>query len=253
MPGHSERCAAKEGVSEPGEGPDRVAVPHRKVRETRLDHAHKTELRLIRENQAVYAEDLAVCGLARTRLAKSVHDAGWSRLLRLMEEKADHYGRTFCRIGRFAPFSQVCSECGVKDGPKPLSVRNWTCAACGARHDRDVNAARNILAAGRGQAKRLWRECKSRSFPANSLRSRNPPRCRMSSTAGIPAVHSGEDVNQPGTIVTSPSPRASTGPLISDASPTRIVTRWSSGNAATTAAVASPALVWARRTYSCAW
>jgi putative transposase len=127
----------------------RVAVVHRKVRETRLDHAHKTALRLVRDNQAVYAEDLAVSGLARTRLAKSVHDAGWSQLLRLIEEKAAQYGRTFRKIGRFEPTSQVCSACGVKDGPKPLTVRTWQCAACGTVHDRDVNAARNILAAGR--------------------------------------------------------------------------------------------------------
>ena len=127
----------------------RVAVLHRKVRETRLDHAHKIAFRLVRDNQAVYAEDLCVAGLARTRLARSVHDAGWSQLLRLMEEKAARYGRTFARIGRFEPTSQVCSACGVKDGPKPLSVREWACAACGTVHDRDVNAARNILAAGR--------------------------------------------------------------------------------------------------------
>ncbi|HCU94669.1 MAG TPA: transposase [Actinobacteria bacterium] len=127
----------------------RVAVLHRKVREARLDHAHKTALRLVRDNQAVYAEDLAVAGLARTRLAKSVHDAGWSQLLRLLDEKARHYGRTFHRIGRFEPTSQVCSACGVKDGPKPLSVRTWACGGCGAVHDRDVNAAKNILAAGR--------------------------------------------------------------------------------------------------------
>ncbi len=129
----------------------RVAVLHRKVRETRLDHAHKTALRLIRDNQAVYAEDLAVSALARTRLAKSVHDAGWAQLLRLLAEKAEHYGRTFHRIGRFVPTSQVCSDCGVNDGPKPLSVRQWSCPACGAMHDRDVNAARNILAAGRAE------------------------------------------------------------------------------------------------------
>jgi len=127
----------------------RVAVVHRKVRETRLDHAHKTALRLVRDNQAVYAEDLAVNALMRTRLARSVADAGWSQLLRCVEEKAARYGRTFARIGRFEPTSQVCSACGVKDGPKPLSVRAWTCAVCGTVHDRDVNAARNILAAGR--------------------------------------------------------------------------------------------------------
>jgi putative transposase len=131
----------------------RVAVLHRKVREARLDHAHKTALRLVRDNQAVYAEDLSVAGLARTRLAGSVADAGWSQLVRLIEEKAVRYGRTFRRIGRWEPTSQVCSACGAKDGPKPLSVRQWSCAACGIVHDRDVNAARNILAVG--QADRL--------------------------------------------------------------------------------------------------
>ncbi len=131
----------------------RVAVLHRKVREARLDHAHKTALRLVRDNQAVYAEDLSVAGLARTRLARSVADAGWSQLVRLIEEKAARYGRMFRRIGRWEPTSQVCSACRAKDGPKPLSVRQWACAACGTVHDRDVNAARNILAAG--QADRL--------------------------------------------------------------------------------------------------
>jgi putative transposase len=132
----------------------RVAVLHRKVREARLDHAHKTALRLVRDNQAVYAEDLCVSGLARTRLAKSVHDAGWSQLLRLIEEKAAQYGREFSRTGRFEPTSQVCSACGVKDGPKPLRIREWTCAACGTAHDRDVNAARNVLRLGKVAAGR---------------------------------------------------------------------------------------------------
>jgi transposase len=103
----------------------------------------------ISDNQAIYAEDIAVSGLARTRLARSVHDAGWSQFLRLIEEKAAHYGREFRRIGRFEPTSQVCSACGVKDGPKPLHVRQWSCLACETVHDRDVNAAKNILAAGR--------------------------------------------------------------------------------------------------------
>ena len=127
----------------------RVAVVHRKIRDSRLDHAHKTALRLVCDNQAVYAEDLCVSGLARTRLAKSIADAGWSQLLRCIEEKAAQYGRAFAKVGRFEPTSQVCSACGVKDGPKPLGVRRWACAACGTVHDRDVNAARNILALGR--------------------------------------------------------------------------------------------------------
>lgn len=129
----------------------RVAVLHRKVRDTRRDHAHKVALRLVRDNQAVYAENLAISGLARTRLAKSIHDAGWSQLLRLVEEKAAQYSRTFHKIGRFEPTSQVCSACGAKDGPKPLAVRTWACTACGTVHDRDINAAKNILAAGRAE------------------------------------------------------------------------------------------------------
>jgi len=90
-------------------------------------------------------------GLARSRLARSVHHAGWSQLLRLVEEQAEYHGRGFGRIGRFVPSSRVCSACGVSGGPKPLSVRAWTCGNCGAVHDRDVNAAGNILAAGRAE------------------------------------------------------------------------------------------------------
>jgi putative transposase len=102
---------------------------------------------LIRENQAVAVEDLAVSGLARTRLAKSVHDAGWSAFVAMLEYKAALYGRKVVRIGRFEPTSQVCSDCGVKDGPKPLHVRVWRCQACGEVLDRDVNAAVNVAKA----------------------------------------------------------------------------------------------------------
>ena len=162
--GRAQRVLSRrqKGSANRGKARHRVAVLHRTVRETRLDHAHKTALRLVRDNQAVYAEDLAVSGLMRTKLARSVADAGWSQLMRCVEEKAAQYGRTFARIGRFEPTSQVCSACGVKDGPKPLSVRQWACAACGTVHDRDVNAAKNILAAGRAdKSKRLWSRCKT--------------------------------------------------------------------------------------------
>ena len=125
----------------------RVAILHRKVRDARADHAHKTALRLIRENQAVHVEDLSIAGLGRTRLAKSVHDAGWGQLLRVLEDKAARYGRTMTKVDRWFPSTQLCSVCGVLGGRKPLSVREWQCA-CGAVHDRDENAARNILAAG---------------------------------------------------------------------------------------------------------
>ncbi len=127
----------------------RVARAHARVSDARRDFHHKLSTAIIRDSQAVYVEDLSVRGLARTRLAKSVHDAGWSAFVSMLEYKAALYGRDFHRIGRWEPTSQVCSACGVKDGPKPLNVREWTCGACGAVHDRDVNAARNILALGR--------------------------------------------------------------------------------------------------------
>jgi putative transposase len=125
----------------------RVAVAHRRVRDQRADHHHKLALRLIRENQAVAVEDLAVAGLARTRLAKSVHDAGWTMFVRLLEAKAAQHGRQVVKVGRWVPTSQTCSVCEYRDGPKPLSIRAWACWRCGAVHDRDVNAARNILVA----------------------------------------------------------------------------------------------------------
>ncbi|SNQ46728.1 transposase [Frankia canadensis] len=127
----------------------RVAVLHRKVRETRHDQHHKIAARLVRDHQAVYVEDLAVSGLGRTRLARSVYDAGWASLVGLIEQKAGRRGRTVVRVGRFFPSSQVCSACGTRDGPKPLAVRTWTCPACNTTHDRDLNAARNILFEGR--------------------------------------------------------------------------------------------------------
>ncbi|MFJ3338962.1 RNA-guided endonuclease InsQ/TnpB family protein [Streptomyces sp. NPDC086766] len=122
----------------------KVARAHAKVADARREFHHQLSTKLIRENQAVAVEDLAVGGLARTRLAKSVHDAGWSTFVHMLEYKAQRYGRTFVKIGRFEPTSQVCSTCGHRDGPKPLHVREWTCTACGTVHDRDHNAAKNV-------------------------------------------------------------------------------------------------------------
>jgi putative transposase len=126
----------------------KVARAQARVADTRRDWQHKLSTAIIRDNQAVYVEDLCVVGLGRTRLAKSVHDAGWASFTGMLEYKAARYGRTFAKIDRFAPTSQTCSACGRLDGPKPLSVRSWTCP-CGTVHDRDVNAAINVLAQGR--------------------------------------------------------------------------------------------------------
>jgi putative transposase len=125
----------------------RVARAHLRVADARREFHHQLSTKLIRENQAVAVEDLAVKGLARTRLARSVHDAGWSAFVAMLEYKARLYGREFHRIGRFEPTSRVCSACGVKDGPKPLHIRIWQCQACGMRLDRDINAAVNVAKA----------------------------------------------------------------------------------------------------------
>jgi len=128
----------------------RLAKAHARVADTRRDRAHKHSTTIIRENQAVFVEDLCVKGLARTRLAKSVHDAGWAVFTRMLAEKAARYGRTFVRVDRWFPSTRMCSACGVVTDKKPLQVREWTCA-CGVIHDRDLNAAVNILAAGRAE------------------------------------------------------------------------------------------------------
>ncbi|MBN6052437.1 transposase [Nonomuraea sp. RK-328] len=128
----------------------KVAKQHAKVADARREFHHQTSTRIIRENQAVFVEDLAVKGLARTRLAKSVHDAGWSSFVAMLEYKAKLYGRAFARIDRFFPSSKLCSSCGTLAEAMPLEVRTWRCP-CGAAHDRDVNAAVNILAAGRAE------------------------------------------------------------------------------------------------------
>ena len=131
----------------------RVAKAHAKVADARKDWAHKNSTTIIRENQAIYVEDLCVTGLARTRLAKSVHDAAWGMFTRMIEQKAARCGRTVAKVDRFYPSSQICSTCGALDGPKPLSIREWTCKGCGSVHDRDLNAAKNILAAGRAESR----------------------------------------------------------------------------------------------------
>ncbi|AZM76665.1 transposase [Streptomyces sp. KPB2] len=122
----------------------KVARAHAKVADARREFHHQLSTKLISENQGIAVEDLSVKGLARTRLAKSVHDAGWSAFVGMLKYKAERYGRSLVTIGRFEPTSQTCSTCGVKDGPKPLNVREWTCTACGAVHDRDHNAALNV-------------------------------------------------------------------------------------------------------------
>jgi len=126
----------------------RLARQHVKVADARRDFHHQLSTRLIRENQTVCVEDLNVADMGWSNLAKSLADAGWGQFTAMLAYKADLYDRTVVKVDRWFPSSQLCSACGHHDGRKPLKVRAWTCSACGAKHDRDVNAARNILAAG---------------------------------------------------------------------------------------------------------
>ena len=130
----------------------KIAIQHGKVACARRDYHHKQALALVRENQAVYVEDLNITGMVRNRrLARTIHDAGWAQLVRLLEEKAERYGRTVVKVSRWLPSSKTCSACGHVSDIMPLTVRTWTCPGCEMTHDRDHNAALNILAAGRAE------------------------------------------------------------------------------------------------------
>lgn len=128
----------------------RVAELHEHIANQRKDYLHKVSHKLINENQVVCLEDLNVKGLLKNHhLALSISDVGWSEFVSMLQYKADWYGRTIQKIDRFYPSSQICSCCGYKSGKKPLYIREWTCPECRTNHDRDVNAAKNILQEGK--------------------------------------------------------------------------------------------------------
>ncbi len=130
----------------------RIARIHASVRDARRDHLHKVSTQLIRENQTVCVEDLAVSNMVKNpRLARSISDVAWRELRAMLDYKAALYGRDLQVVSRWLPSSKRCSACGYTMESLPLKVRQWPCPHCGADHDRDVNAARNILAAGRAQ------------------------------------------------------------------------------------------------------
>jgi putative transposase len=127
----------------------KAARVHARIADRRRDHLHKLTTRLVHENQVLVIEDLTVRNMvANHKLARAISDASWSEMRRMLEYKAEWYGRTVVAVDRWYPSSKTCSTCGTIKTAMPLSVRDWTCSACGAEHDRDVNAARNILTAG---------------------------------------------------------------------------------------------------------
>lgn len=127
----------------------KVAKVHQEISDARKDFLHKLTTRLVRENQTIAVEDLAVKNMIKNRkLALSISDASWGELVRQLEYKCDWYGRTLVKIDRWFPSSKRCGNCGHIVETLPLNVREWDCPNCGTHHDRDINAANNILAAG---------------------------------------------------------------------------------------------------------
>ncbi len=127
----------------------KVARLHARITDARKDFLHKLSTRLVNENQVIAVETLAVSNLQKNRcLSKSISDASWSEFVRQLAYKAQWCGRMLVGIDRGYPSSKRCSACGHTVAKMPLSVRDWVCPECGSLHDRDVNAARNVLTAG---------------------------------------------------------------------------------------------------------
>src|SRR6266516_3103088 len=141
------RC--RKGSANRAKAKAKVARAHRKVRNARQDFLHRASTRLVRSAGTIVIEDLNVAGMVRNRkLARAISDCGWGEFRRQLEYKCAWYGRELVVIGRWYPSSKTCSACGHLLAGLSLSTRHWTCPSCRARHDRDANAAKNILAAG---------------------------------------------------------------------------------------------------------
>ena len=157
----------------------KVARIHARIADRRQDFTHKLTTRLIHENQVIAAESLQVKNMIRNhKLAKSIADVSWSELIRQLEYKATWHGRTVVKIDKFYPSSKRCYDCGHIMPKMPLNIREWTCPECGKTHDRDINAAQNILAAGLaviacGEAVRPGRKQSSRQGKLQRSRKAN--------------------------------------------------------------------------------
>src|SRR5947207_4691535 len=131
----------------------KVAKIHAKITDRRRDYQHKLSTKIIRENQVVCVESLSVKNMVKNHcLAKAISDVGWSEFVKQLEYKAAWYGRTLVKIDKWYPSSKRCFDCGHILDSLTLDIRHWVCPECGVQHDRDLNAAQNILAAGQAVA-----------------------------------------------------------------------------------------------------
>jgi putative transposase len=173
----------------------KVARAYRKVRASRADFLHKTSARLVRDHDVIVIEDLAVKNMVRNRsLARAISDCGWGEFRRQLEYKTAKAGRHLVVIDRWFPSSKTCSACGQLLASLSLSTRHWTCPSCGTRHDRDVNAAKNILAAGLAAAQgNLGDACGGDVRHSGPSRVQPPVKQEpRPATAGIPVLQGGE-------------------------------------------------------------
>jgi len=127
----------------------KVARQYEKISNIREDFHHKLSTRIINENQVIVLEDLNVSGMVRNRkLARAISQQGWYQFVTFLKYKAIMYGREVIKVDRFYPSSKTCSSCGTIQSSLPLNIREWTCDSCGTTHDRDINAAKNLMALG---------------------------------------------------------------------------------------------------------
>jgi putative transposase len=127
----------------------KVARQYEKISNIREDFHHKLSTRIINENQVIVLETLNVSGMVKNRkLARAISQQGWSQFVTFLKYKGDLYGRKVIQVDRFYPSSKTCSSCGTIQASLPLSIREWTCDICGSHHDRDINAAKNLMALG---------------------------------------------------------------------------------------------------------
>jgi putative transposase len=193
---HQRRLArCQKGSANRAKAAAKVARAHRKVRDARRDFLHRASTRLVRTADLIVIEDLNVRGMVRNRhLARAIADCGWGEFRRQLAYKCQRYDRHLVVIDRWCPSSKTCSGCGHRLAELSLSARQWTCPSCGIRHDRDINAAKNILAAGRAVARGSPGDACGAGV-RHSGSSRVRPAVKQESrpvTAGIPVLQGGE-------------------------------------------------------------